>query len=92
MIPRVYGRTGECLTLKGSAYDFGHAIAAIEFSLDGGAHWTRYATEGTNDYQNLTWQLAFTPEEPGRYTMLVRSVNDEGQASPESAHVELEIR
>lgn len=77
--------------LKGNAYDFGHAISAIEFSLDDGAHWTRYATEGTNDYQNLTWTFAFTPEEPGLYVMLVRSVNDAGQVSPESAYVELEI-
>lgn len=92
MIPRVFGRVGKALTLKGNAYDFGHAISAIEFSLDDGAHWTRYATEGTNDYQNLTWAFTFTPENAGMYTMLVRSVNDAGQVSPESAHIELEIR
>lgn len=91
MIPRVYGRAGECVMLKGNAYDFGHAISAIEFSLDEGAHWTRYATEGTNDYQNLTWTFTFTPKEPGMYVMRVRSVNDRGEASPESARVEIDV-
>lgn len=91
MIPRVCGRAGESIMLKGNAYDFGHSISAIEFSLDDGAHWTRYATEGTNDYQNLAWTFTFVPDEPGFYTMLVRSVNDRGEVSPESAYVELEI-
>lgn len=91
MIPRVSGHVGQNVVIKGSAYDFGHAIAAIEFSLDEGAHWTRYETKGTNDYQNLTWTFSFVPEKPGMYAMRVRSVNDEGQVSPESAYVELEI-
>lgn len=91
MIPRVSGHVGQGVVIKGNAYDFGHAIAAIEFSLDEGAHWTRYETKGTNDYQNLTWAFSFVPEKPGMYAMLVRSVNDKGQVSPESAYVELEI-
>lgn len=91
MIPRVRGHAGQSVVLKGNAYDFGHSIAAIEFSLDEGEHWTRYETRGANDYQNLTWTFSFTPEAPGMYVMRIRSVNDEGQASPESAYVELEI-
>ncbi len=91
MIPRTYGHVGTPIEFKGNAYDFGHRIAAIEFSLDEGAHWTRYDTDGTNDYQNLTWTFTWTPEKPGAYVLRVRSVNDEGKASPESAYAEIQI-
>ena len=38
MIPRVCGSAGKPVRLKGTAYDFGHAISAIQFSLGEGAH------------------------------------------------------
>ena len=79
---------------KGSAMiprTYGHVGTPIEFSLDEGAHWTRYDTDGTNDYQNLTWTFTWTPEKPGAYVLRVRSVNDEGKASPESAYAEIQI-
>lgn len=91
MIPRTYGHVGVPLEFKGTAYDFGHRIAAIEFSLDEGKNWTRYDTEGTNDYQNLTWTFTWTPEQPGFYVLRVRSVNDEGAHSPESAYAEIQV-
>lgn len=91
MIPRTYGRVGEPVRFKGTAYDFGHCITAVEFSLDDGEHWTRYDTPNTNDYQNVTWIFDYTPEEPGFYILRVRSVNDAGEASPESAFAELEV-
>ena len=40
MIPRTYGRIGEPVCFKGTACDFGHTIAAIQFSLDGAEKWT----------------------------------------------------
>lgn len=91
MIPRVYGSVGKPLVLQGRAYDFGHAIIAIQFSLDKGENWTTYPVENTNDYENLSWELEFTPEVPGFYIMYIRSVNDRNETSPESAYVELEI-
>ena len=91
MIPRTYGRVGEPVRFKGNAYDFGHRIAAIQFSLDEGEHWTTYETPGTNDYQNLTWTFDYTPERPGFYVRRVRSVNDAGDVSPESAFAELQV-
>ena len=72
-------------------YDFGHSISAIEFSLDDGQNWTRYETPGTNDYQNLTWTFDWEPKEPGEYTLLVRSVNDSGDHSPENAYVHIHV-
>lgn len=91
MIPRVYGNVGSPLRLEGTAYDFGYAIKAIEFSLDEGEHWTTYPTEGTTDYQNVNWAFDYTPDEPGVYVMYIRSVNEKDEVSPESAYVELEI-
>lgn len=66
-------------------------IAAVEFSLDDGEHWTRYETPDTNDYQNVTWTFDYTPEKAGFYVLRVRSVNDAGEHSPESAFAELQV-
>ena len=89
MLPQVSARPGTPLDLKGYAVDIGHRIASVEFSLDGGEHWTRYETAGTNDYQVVSWRFAFTPPREGLYVLLVRSVNDEGKRSPEPDIVEI---
>lgn len=91
MIPRTYGHVGRQIRFQGNAYDFGHAVCAIQFSLDDGEHWTTYETPGTNDYQNLAWTFDWTPERAGFYTLRVRSVNDRGDASPEAAFAEIEV-
>lgn len=91
MIPRVYGHVGKPIKLEGTAYDFGHPISAIQFSLDEGENWTEYPTEHTNDYQNLTWSFSFTPPKAGSYKMKIRAANERGETSPEAAYVELEI-
>lgn len=91
MIPRTYGHVGKTIRFKGSAYDFGHAVRAIQFSLDEGKNWTTYETPDTNDYQNVTWTFDWVPEQAGFYVLRVRSVNDEGAASPESAFAEIEV-
>ncbi len=91
MIPRVSCTAGEPLTINGYAIDFGKAISAVEFSLDGGEHWTRYATEGANDYQRVNWSFECTLEEPGFYIMHVRSVNELGEPSPEPDFIEIQV-
>lgn len=91
MIPRTYGHVGKTIRFKGSAYDFGHAVRAIQFSLDEGKNWTTYETPDTNDYQNVTWTFDWVPEKAGFYVLRVRSVNDEGTTSPESAFAEIEV-
>ena len=91
MIGTVFGEVGKTVSIKGIAGDYGRAICAIEFSLDDGEHWTRYETPDTNDYQNLTWTFDYTPEKAGFYVLRVRSVNDAGEVSPESAFAELQV-
>lgn len=91
MIARTFGYVGKPLRFKGTAYDFGHAVRGVQFSLDDGAHWSTYETPGTNDYQNVSWTFDWVPERAGFYILRVRSVNDEGKASPEAAFAEIEV-
>ena len=91
MIGSVAAHAGQTIEIKGRAYDFGHAIRAVQFSLDGGAHWTTYDTPNTNDYQCLRWSFSYTPQRIGNYIMHVRSVNDEGTPSPEAAFVQIVV-
>ena len=76
---------------QGNGLRLRHSIAAVEFSLDDGEHWTRYETPDTNDYQNLTWTFDYTLEKAGFYVLRVCSVNDAGEHSPESAFAELQV-
>ena len=78
MIAPIYTSVGKTVSLTGTAYDFGHSISAIEFSLDDGQNWTRYETPGTNDYQNLTWTFDWEPK-------------DSGDHSPENAYVHIHV-
>lgn len=89
MIPRTYGHVGHEMEFCGTAYDFDHRIAALEFSLDDGGRWTRFETPDTTDYQNVDWTFGYTPKTTGLHVFLVRSVNDEGTASPEAARIEM---
>ena len=79
------GRVGEPMEFTGWAHDFDKRIIAVEFSLDNGAHWTRYDLEGTTAERWVSWTFAYTPEVPGAYQMKVRSVNEDGDASPIAA-------
>ena len=76
---------GEPMEFTGWAHDFDKRIIAVEFSLDNGAHWTRYDLEGTTAERWVSWTFAYTPEAPGAYQMKVRSVNEDGDASPIAA-------
>lgn len=75
-------RIGETVHFEGYASDYDRAIVAVEFSLDGGANWTRYDTTGATSERWVKWAFDYAPERPGCYLLKVRSVNDRGQASP----------
>lgn len=72
---------GESIAFSGYVDDFERSIAAVEFSLDDGAHWTRYATPGARSDKGVHWQFAYTPQEAGLYRLRVRAVNGEGEAA-----------
>lgn len=86
MIGETRGRVGVPLTFEGYANDFDKTISAVQFSLDGGGTWTTYETPGTSNELNVSWTFSYTPQEPGAYELLVRSVNEDGTVSPHIAH------
>ena len=72
---------GEPLVLSGHADDFEHAVAAVQFSLDDGAHWTTYPTAGVAAERGVSWRFSYTPQRAGTYLMRARAVDGEGNAS-----------
>ena len=91
MLGRIAGTVGKPMNFEGYADDFDKAIVAVEFSLDGGATWTRHATEGAVPGKLLTWHFSYTPKQEGLYQLLVRSINEDGDASPLPDSVEFEV-
>ena len=89
MIPTQHCRVGSPITLEGYATDYDKRIVAMDFSMDKGTTWTRYETEGASSDKLVHWKFAYTPEEEGVYTLLVRSVNEDGACSPEPDAVTL---
>ena len=87
----VQGRVGKPMAFEGYADDYDKAIVAMEFSLDGGATWTRHATEGAVAGKVLSWKFVYTPQEPGSYQLRVRSVNEDGTCSPLADVVNFEV-
>ncbi len=87
MIGTVQGFVGTPLAFEGYANDFDKAIRAVEFSLDDGETWTTCETRGTTAERNLYWRFECVPERAGVYELLVRSVNEDGAASPQPARV-----
>lgn len=79
------GHVGEPMLFEGWADDYDKRIIAVEFSLDDGAHWTRHDTAGTDAVRWVWWTFEWTPEEEGDFHMMVRSVNEDGKASPIAA-------
>lgn len=84
-------KVGKDVHFEGYADDFDKAIRAIQFSLDRGRSWTTYPTEQAKAGRWVYWRFAFAPSSPGRYLLHVRSVNEDGTASPISASLEFEV-
>ncbi len=82
MIAPMQVAVGKPVTFSGYAEDYGRQIVAVEFSLDDGAHWTPYDVSASASELWVHWTFSYTPEEPGFYRLLVRSVNEAGAASP----------
>lgn len=73
----------EPYTIEGWADAFHDNIAAIEFSMDNGETWMHYDTSDTKSGRWVHWTFTFTPPEEAAYTIMVRSVNERGEATPE---------
>ncbi|MCI8424797.1 MAG: molybdopterin-binding protein [Adlercreutzia sp.] len=83
MIAPMQVQVGRPVRFEGYAEDYGCPIVAVQFSLDGGDTWTDYDVSGSTGDLWVHWTFEYTPERPGAYCLLVRSVNERGEASPE---------
>ena len=82
MIAPMQVEVGKPVTFSGYAEDYGKQIVAVQFSLDNGEHWTSYDVSESASELWVHWAFAYTPEKPGFYRLLVRSVNSDGDESP----------
>ena len=82
---------GQQIVFEGYADDFGDAIAAVEFSLDGGETWTAYETENAYAERWVYWKFGYAPEAAGAYQLTVRAVTASGKVSPLAAAVDFTV-
>lgn len=70
---------GIAVRLRGIAFSGYDKVVRVEVSTDSGATWQ--ATELGEDYGRhsfRTWEFAWTPAKPGRYTLTVRATDGKG--------------
>lgn len=84
-------QVGETVRFEGYADDFDRDILAVEFTLDDGKHWTRCDTQGAHAGKWVWWTLDWKAEKPGTFVLRVRSVNEQGDASPIPAMHQFEV-
>ena len=82
---------GDTLVFSGYADDCGTAIAALEFSMDGGATWTTCATENARADRWVAWNFGYTAEAPGSYRLDVRARTADGGVSPLASSVAFRV-
>lgn len=82
----------EEITFEGYADDLGSAIAAVEFSMDGGKTWTSYETAGATSDKWVYWNYSFKPETAGTFKLDVRAVTANGLVSPLASSVVFTVR
>lgn len=73
---------GSQISFEGYADDFDVAIAAIEFSMDGGETWTTCETPDTSTNKWVYWYFTVDAKEAGTYKLDVRARTAAGNVSP----------
>lgn len=75
-------QTGEPFQFHGYVDAYNEHIVSMEFSMDGGATWTKYDIGDTDVNKLITWTFDFTPESDGSYLLMVRATTETGRISP----------
>lgn len=73
---------GEPVRFDGYVDDLESGVAAVRLSLDGGATWTDFPTDGARTERGVKWSFVYTPPGPGRYRLLARTLSRAGQEAP----------
>ena len=82
---------GDVARFEGYADDFDRDIVAVELSFDEGGHWLKQDTSDSRAGRWVWWTFDWRIEEPGSYVLHVRSVNEDGVASPTPAVHRFEV-
>jgi len=73
--------------LEGIAFDDGQGIRQVEFSADGGSHWSEARLgEDLGRFSFRRWHAEWTPAARGDYRLHVRAVNNAGETQPTQAN------
>ena len=73
---------GESIQFEGYADDCRSAVAAVEFSMDGGETWTVCETPNATTDRWVYWYFTIAPEAAGEYELTVRARTEDGTVSP----------
>ena len=83
---------GDQITFEGYADDIGQAIAAVEFSMDGGETWTSCETNDVTSKMWVYWYFGYTAEQPGSFKLDVRARTADGRVSPLASSVVFTVK
>ena len=72
---------GSQITFEGYADAFDEKIVSVEFSMDGGATWTKYDLGETDQKKWVYWNWTWTPETDGSYVLMARATSESGLVS-----------
>jgi hypothetical protein len=74
---------GTSVTLQGIAFSGYGRVEKVEISTDGGKAWRPVELgEDHGPYSFRTWKAAWTPKNPGRYSVAVRATDAKGNVQP----------
>jgi len=78
---------GQACALEGIAFDGGHGIRQVEFSVDGGGNWSAARLgEDQGRFSFRRWHAEWTPSARGAYRLQVRAVTNAGEGQPAQAN------
>ena len=78
-------RGNETFKIRGAAWAGEKRISAVEVSTDAGLHWEPAKLNRDHaKYAWRLWELDWTPESAGSYTLMSRAIDDAGNRQPEN--------
>jgi DMSO/TMAO reductase YedYZ molybdopterin-dependent catalytic subunit len=76
---------GKEIELEGLAMDSGRGIQKVEVSTDGGKNWrAAQLDKDLGNYSWRRWRVKWTPQEKGKYRLMVRATNNAGEKQPDA--------
>jgi DMSO/TMAO reductase YedYZ molybdopterin-dependent catalytic subunit len=85
--PGARAPAGQAWALEGIAFDGGDGIRQVEFSADGGAHWSAARLgEDLGPFSFRRWHAEWSPSARGEYRLQVRAVTRAGESQPAQAN------